>query len=118
MEFDRFVANLPLLTPLFVFAFLYVIATWRILSRAGLPGWGQFIPIYNCLQILKLAGKEWWWIFLLCIPIVNFVIVVIVMIEIARNFGKGTGFGIGLCFLNPIFWLILGLGSSPYQVPP
>ena len=30
-------------------------------------------------------------------------------------FGKGIGFLIGLIFLAPVFWLILGLGDAEYQ---
>lgn len=34
--------------------------------------------------------------------------------NLARAYGKSSGFGIGLFFLYPIFILILGLGSSRY----
>lgn len=33
-------------------------------------------------------------------------------VKLAKAFGKGTGFAIGLIFLSPIFMLILGLGDS------
>ena len=32
-------------------------------------------------------------------------------IDVARNFGKGTGFGLGLAFLGFIFYPILGLAT-------
>ena len=35
-------------------------------------------------------------------------------VKLARSFGKGVGFAIGLIFLNPIFMLILGFGSAKY----
>jgi hypothetical protein len=35
-------------------------------------------------------------------------------LRLAKCFGKGTGFGIGLVFLAPIFKLILGFGGSKY----
>ena len=34
--------------------------------------------------------------------------------HISRRFGHGIGFTIGLTLLAPIFWLILGFGSSKY----
>lgn len=35
--------------------------------------------------------------------------------KLAKAFGKGIGFFIGLLLLNPIFKLILGFGSAQYQ---
>lgn len=52
---------------------------------------------------------------MLFIPFVNFVIVVIVIIRLAKVFGKGVGFGVGLLLLGPIFYMILGFGSARYQ---
>ena len=40
-----------------------------------------------------------------------------VRFDVAKNFGKGTGFGIGLAFLGFIFYPILGFGSATYQGP-
>jgi hypothetical protein len=34
---------------------------------------------------------------------------------LAKSFGKGAGFGIGLALLGIIFWPILGFGSAEYQ---
>ncbi|MBQ4514613.1 MAG: hypothetical protein II969_16590 [Anaerolineaceae bacterium] len=34
--------------------------------------------------------------------------------KLAKAFGKGVGFFLGLVFLNPIFMLILGFGSAQY----
>ena len=38
-----------------------------------------------------------------------------VLALLAKVFGKGTGFAIGLIFLTPIFALILGFGSDTYK---
>ncbi|MCL2526529.1 MAG: DUF5684 domain-containing protein [Coriobacteriia bacterium] len=35
--------------------------------------------------------------------------------NLAQTFGKGLGFTLGLLFLSPIFWLILGLGQAQYR---
>ena len=37
------------------------------------------------------------------------------MIDLAKAFGKGTGFGVGMFFLNFIFYPILGFGSATYS---
>ena len=42
---------------------------------------------------------------------------VIVSLDLAKSFGRGTGFGIGLFILSPIFALILGFGADTYKGP-
>ena len=51
------------------------------------------------------------------IPFVNFIIAIILLIDLAKSFGKGVGFGIGLLLLPFIFFPILGFGSAQYQGP-
>lgn len=91
---------------------------WKAFEKAGKPGWGAIIPIYNLILMLEIAGKPLWWIILYLIPIVNIVIGILVSIEIAQKFGKDSGFGIGLALLGFIFWPILGFGDATYQGTP
>ena len=35
-------------------------------------------------------------------------------LRLAKAFGKGTGFGVGLTFLAPIFFLMLGFGKAEF----
>ena len=94
---------------------LFVLASmWKVFVKAGQPGWGVIIPIYNLYLLLKIAAKPAWWLILFFIPLVNFVIAIITCIAIAKNFGKGTGFGLGLVFLGFIFYPILGFGDAQY----
>jgi len=93
---------------------LIVAAMWKVFVKAGQPGWAAIIPIYNMIILLAVVGKPWWWIFLLCIPYVNIVFFILVYIELARVFGKGGGFAVGLIFLGFIFLPILGFGSATY----
>ena len=85
--------------------------------KAGEAGWKSIIPIYSFIIILKIVGREPWWVILMLIPVVNFVIWIIVALDLAKSFGRGTGFGIGLAFLSPIFALMLGFGSDTYKGP-
>lgn len=109
-----------LLGPLFAFALcIFLIASvWIVYTKAGQPGWAALIPIYNVYILLKIAGRPGWWLLLYLIPIANLVIAIIVAIDIAKAFGKGTGFGLGLAFLSAIFYPILAFGDSTYGGPP
>lgn len=97
---------------------LVVIGMWKMFEKAGQPGWGALIPIYNTYLLCKVAGRPGWWVILMLIPIVSLVIAIIVMIDIAKAFGKGTGFAVGLILLSPVFIPILGFGDAQYQGPP
>ena len=99
-------------------AVLVIAGMWKVFTKAGKPGWAAIIPIYNVIVLLQIAGKPLWWIVLLFIPIVNIVIAVMVMISVAKAFGKGTGFALGLLFLSPIFIPILGFSDAQYTGAP
>jgi hypothetical protein len=96
---------------------LVIAGMWKTFVKAGQPGWGCIVPIYNVYLLCKIAGRPWWWLILMLIPIVSLVIAIILCIDIAKSFGKGIGFALGLIFLSPIFFCILGFGSAQYQGP-
>ena len=87
---------------------------WKIFTKAGKPGWATLVPIYNFIVMLQIARRPMWWLILMFIPIVNFFVVLVVTLDIAKAFGRGTGFGLGMVFLGPIFFPILGFGGSRY----
>ncbi|MDD4372167.1 MAG: DUF5684 domain-containing protein [Anaerostipes sp.] len=118
---------------------LEVIAGWKIFKKAGEPGWKSIIPIYSSYISYKIAWNSmmFWVTFAIgivynllakgesgfmtiaagVIMIVNIVIYCMYNGKMAKAFGKGTGFAVGLVFLNPIFKLILGFGNARYQGP-
>ena len=96
---------------------LFIAAWWQIFTKAGEAGWKAIIPIYNIIVLLKIVGREWWWVLLMLIPFVGLIVWIIVMLDLAKSFGRGTGFAIGLILLGPIFALILGFGSDTYRGP-
>jgi hypothetical protein len=98
-------------------ALLLIVAMWKVFTKAGQPGWASIIPIYNLYIWCKIVGRPGWWIILLLIPFVNIIVGIILCIDMAKSFGKGAGFGIGLALLGIIFWPILGFGSAQYQGP-
>ena len=95
----------------------YIVAGWKVFAKAGEPGWGVFVPIYNLYLICKISGRPEWWLILFFIPLVNIVIGLIIAMDIAKAFSKSSGFGIGLWLLSFIFVPILGFGSAQYTQP-
>ncbi len=88
---------------------------WKMFVKAGQPGWAAIIPIYNIYILTKIVNRPAWWIILFFVPIVSIVISIIVMLDLAKSFGKSVAFAVGLILLGPIFICILGFGSAQYQ---
>jgi hypothetical protein len=108
-----------ILVPLIIFAIMVsvveIVGAWFMFEKAGEPGWAAIIPIYNYLIGIKIAGKPWWYILLMLIPVVNLVVYIIILDGLAKSFGKGTGFTVGLFFFRFIFIPALGFGNAVYS---
>ena len=98
-------------------AIAMIAGIWKVFEKAGRPGWGCLIPIYNVILLLGMAGKPIWWIVLLIIPLVSIIVVIMINLELAKNFGKSTGYGLGLALLPMIFYPMLGFSDARYQGP-
>ena len=93
---------------------LLLVSMWQVFVKAGQPGWGILIPIYNLYLMLKIAGRPGWWLILAFIPLVNLVLLIIPF-DIAQNFRKGVGFGLGLLLLGFVFYPILAFSNARYE---
>ncbi len=101
----------------FLFIAFEIICLWRIFVKAGKPGWAAIVPIYNILVELEILGRPWWWLFIMMIPLVNFVVGLSIIFDLAQVFGNSSAFALGLLFLSPIFIAILAFGSAKYIGP-
>ena len=97
-----------------VLVILTIVAKWKINNKAGQPGWACVIPVYNVYVELLIAGMSPLWLLSLLCFFVYPVTWIIQQVKTAQRFGQGTGFALGLIFLNPIFLLILAFGSAQY----
>lgn len=107
-----------------VIAVLSIIAMWKIFTKAGKPGWASIIPVYNMVVLYQIVGLNPLLLLILIgaiIPFVNFLVMIALFVlgiisnlRLAKAFGKGTGFAVGLIFLPFIFQLILAFDKSEY----
>ena len=97
---------------------LTVIAQWKIFTKAGKEGWKSLIPIYNTYTLLQILNMEPLLCLLMLLPVSSFMLSIVMDVKLAKSFGKGTGFAIGLILLGPIFYMILGFGDAQYKQLP
>ena len=108
-----------------------VIGLWKMYIKAGKPGWAAIVPVYNWWVWVEIIGRPRWWfwaflayILLSWVPIVNivlgigmFVLFLMGCLDMAKCFGKSTGYGIGLWLVSVVFMPILGFGDAQYVGP-
>ena len=97
---------------------LLLASYWKIFTKAGKPGWAAIVPIYNIVVYLRMVNRPVWWIVLLFIPVVNLIIMIVLVNDLAASFGKGVGWTLGLMFLGIIFVPLLAFGSDPFVGRP
>jgi hypothetical protein len=111
------------------FAVLAIIGLWKTFNKAGLPGWAAIIPFYNEYNVVKMSNRPvfFFWIMLGCsllawIPFIGWLLIIAIFVlwifmalDIAANFGQGTGFAILLIIFPSIMFLFLGFGSYEYR---
>jgi len=99
-----------------IVAVLCVAALRQIFVKAGQPSWAAFVPVYDLVVLLRVAGRPWWWVFPLLIPVANAIPFLFVCFDVARAFGRSRVFGVGLLALAPACQLILAYGDDRYTV--
>lgn len=112
----------------FFLSILLIVCEWKIFSKAGEKGWKSIIPIYNTYILFKICGLSPWFLlipFITMIPIeeiqsISYVISGLLTIytsyKLAKAFGHGVGYTIGLVLLPFIFYPILAFGKSEYEL--
>ena len=99
---------------------LIVVALWMSFDKAGKPGWAAIVPFYNLAVFFETAGRPWWWLFLMLIPVANIVFYILGCVGFAKAFGRSGGFAVGLIFLPFVFFPIVGFSKEIQYVgtPP
>ncbi len=102
---------------LFLLWVYFVVAMWKIFTKANQPGWAAIVPFYNVYILLKVVGRPGWWLVLVFVPGVVTVIFIVLMIDLARAFGKRDVFAVLLILLPFVGWPILAFGAARYVGP-
>lgn len=112
---------------------LPIAGKWKVYGKLGMPGWYSIVPVYAdyklCERVHRGDGTRTFsmaylivlicsWVFCwvdtvgILLALVQLVMNIIVLNDLARTFGKETGYTIGLVIFGFVFWTMLGFGSS------
>ena len=114
---------------------LMFIGAWKTVKKLGGAGWTQIIPVYRDYEMARVAGCDQVMTTayaILCglvllggifthselrtlanfAALPAFILGIMVARQVARRFGKGVGFTVGLVLLPCIFYMILGCGKA------
>ena len=115
---------------------LQIIGWWKIYTKAGEAGWKSLIPIYFYILYKICWETKYFWYTLaaallsgifsgiggtICTLLSGLLSIAILVLTIMQNyklakaFGHGGGYTVGLIFIPWLFVLLLGFGSSEYQ---
>ena len=116
MDLDESVQSLFLMVELVSLSLMIIFlgSGWKIFQKAGIPGWHACVPIFNIIQLSRISGKSGFYALLLFLPLVNIPACIFLFLGLARNFGKGKKFALGLMLLPLPFFPLLAFDTSSY----
>jgi signal peptidase I len=82
MELLTFVLLIPVL---FTIPLLFA---YKLIEKAGIPGWKILIPFYNLYILVKLTERSYWWYLWLIIPFINVFTFLLLLIELIKGFNR------------------------------
>ncbi|MGF3067255.1 DUF5684 domain-containing protein [Facklamia sp. P12945] len=100
-----------------VFVIIFIVGMWKLFEKAGEAGWKSLIPIYQLYIQFKIVYGNGWKVLWLLVPLANIYFIIMFCLDLAKVFGKGVGYGLGLLFGFPLFSVILGFDDSEYLGP-
>jgi signal peptidase I len=91
---------------------IHILTLPVLLNRAGRSGWKGYVPMLNYLEALKVVGRPWYWIFLLVFPGVNYIVFIILHIELSLAFDRRSRVDQWTMGLLP-WWGLVKLARDP-----
>ena len=92
---------------------------WKQFEKAGQKGWYSLIPYYNIFVMLKIIGKHkkfWWWFFIV-FPYINIFMLLLMLVELGKCFGRFKVWEEGMAALLPCIFFPIIAKNDKYQDP-
>ena len=97
------------------FYLYFCLCLFLIAKKRNIPApWTAWIPLVQLWTFVTSAGKAWWWIILLFIPLLQIIVGVYLWMCISENLGRSKW--LGLLSLVPVFNLVF-IGFLAFSKP-
>jgi len=110
-------SNLEILSLSWLIAYLICIpGLWMIFKKLEIIPWYSLIPIFNFIVLMKYYQLSMWYLVIIIFGPIWLIFMFLVNYKIAKSFGLGFGFALGLTlwFTSPIFTNLLGFGNYEF----
>ena len=97
---------------------LVLVGMWMLFKKAGRQGWEAIIPIYNLYTAFDIIYGKGTKFLLLLIPFYNIYVAIKYSIDLAKAYGKDTGYGLGVLFLPVVFIPMLAFSKDTQYTGP
>ena len=88
----------------FIFYIFFAYCIYVIAKKLGTENaWLAFVPVFNFILILRIAGMSGWWILGLLVPLLNIYVVIKAWHGVSLRTGHDAGWTVGLILLGAIF---------------
>jgi signal peptidase I len=102
-----------------IFSILSIAGLYRIFEKAGEDGWKAIIPFLNFYVWLKIIKKPLWWYIFILVPFINVFVLLLMVVEILKCFGKESIGAQALGVIFPFLYMpYLGFSGSEVYVDP
>jgi signal peptidase I len=92
---------------------------WKIFEKAGYEGWKAVVPFLNFYIWLKIIKKPLWWYIFILTPFINVFVILLMVVEILKCFGKESIGAQALGVIFPFLYLpYLGFSKSEIYIDP
>ena len=110
------------LMPLFLFCVaaiaFSIVVLWKVFVKAGKPGWASIVPIYNVMVLAEITGRPSWVGLLSFVPLLNIYVGVILMLDLAKSFGKDVLFGVLMILFGSVAMAFIAFDKNAKFVGP
>jgi len=92
---------------------------WKVFEKAGHAGWKAVVPFLNFYIWLKIINKPLWWYVFILMPFINVFVILLMVVEILKCFGKESLGAQALGVLVPFIYIpYLGFSSKEKYLDP
>ncbi|HNX43234.1 MAG TPA: signal peptidase I [Bacteroidales bacterium] len=110
---------MDLMTSLIIFILVFPALLFWIFQDAGTKAWKSLIPVYNYVVWNKINGKPWWWLIFMLVPFINLFMIMLMLVETAKSYGKYKLWEQAVAVLVPYAYLpYLGLSEKEKYIQP